>query len=117
MDDTITPIEAGLGFCVKMKKPDFIGKKALEERGEVTRKMCTLKVTGRGIAREECPVYDGERQIGVVTSGTHCPWLGCAVAMALVDADYKEPGTPLQVDVRGRRVEAEVVKTPFYKRG
>ena len=39
-DDTITPIEAGLGFCVKMKKPDFIGKKALEERGEVTRKMC-----------------------------------------------------------------------------
>ena len=53
----------------------------------------------------------------MVTSGTHCPWLGCAVALALVEADYKEPGTALQVDVRGRRVEAEVVKTPFYKRG
>ena len=80
------------------------------------RRRVGLKMTGRGIAREECPVYDGERQIGVVTSGTHCPWLGCAVALALVEADYKGPGTPVQVDVRGRRVEAEVVKTPFYKR-
>ena len=55
--------------------------------------------------------------MGVVTSGTHCPWLGQAVALALVDAAYKEPGASLQVDVRGRRVEAEVVRTPFYKRG
>jgi len=53
----------------------------------------------------------------VVTSGTHCPWVGQAVALALVDAAYKEPGTPLQVDVRGRRVDAQVVKTPFYRRG
>ena len=74
-------------------------------------------IGGRGIAREECPVYDGEKQIGVVTSGTHCPWLGQAVAMAMVDAAYKEPGTVVQVDVRGRKVEAEVIKTPFYKRG
>ena len=66
---------------------------------------------------EGCPVYDGGRQVGVVTSGTHCPWVGQAVALALVDAAYKEPGTPLQVDVRGRRVDAQVVKTPFYRRG
>ena len=98
-------------------KDGFIGKAALEQARPVRRRRVGLKMTGRGIAREECPVYDGERQIGVVTSGTHCPWLGCAVAMALVDAGYKEPGTALQVDVRGRRVEAEVVKTPFYKRG
>lgn len=62
-------------------------------------------------------MYDGGRQVGVVSSGTHCPWVGQAVALALVDAAYKEPGTPLQVDVRGRRVDAQVVKTPFYRRG
>ena len=112
----INPYEAGLGIFVKLDKDGFIGKAALEQARPVNRRRVGLKMTGRGIAREECPVYDGERQIGVVTSGTHCPWLGCAVAMALVDAGYKEPGTALQVDVRGRRVEAEVVKTPFYKR-
>ena len=113
----INPYEAGLGIFVKLDKPDFIGRAALEAARPVKRRRVGLRMTGRGIAREECPVYDGEKQVGVVTSGTHCPWLGQAVALALVDAAYKEPGTPLQVDVRGRRVEAEVVKTPFYKRG
>ena len=113
----INPYEAGLGIFVKLDKPDFIGKSALEAARPVKRRRVGLRMTGRGIAREECPVYDGEKQVGVVTSGTHCPWLGQAVALALVDAAYKEPGTPLQVDVRGRRVEAEVVRTPFYKRG
>ena len=113
----INPYEAGLGIFVKLDKPDFIGRAALEAARPVKRRRVGLRMTGRGIAREECPVYDGEKQVGVVTSGTHCPWLGQAVALALVDAAYKEPGTPLQVDVRGRRVEAEVVRTPFYKRG
>ena len=113
----INPYEAGLGIFVKLDKPDFIGKSALEAARPVKRRRVGLRMTGRGIAREECPVYDGEKQVGVVTSGTHCPWLGQAVALALVDAAYKEPGAPLQVDVRGRRVEAEVVRTPFYKRG
>lgn len=66
----------------------------------MSRRRVGLQMTGRGIAREGCPVYDGGRQVGVVTSGTHCPWVGQAVALALVDAAYKEPGTPLQVDVR-----------------
>ena len=113
----INPYEAGLGIFVKLDKPDFIGRAALEAARPVKRRRVGLRMTGRGIAREECPVYDGEKQVGVVTSGTHCPWLGQAVALALVDAAYKEPGASLQVDVRGRRVEAEVVKTPFYKRG
>ena len=113
----INPYEAGLGIFVKLDKPDFIGKSALEAARPVRRRRVGLRMTGRGIAREECPVYDGEKQVGVVTSGTHCPWLGQAVALALVDAAYKEPGASLQVDVRGRRVEAEVVRTPFYKRG
>lgn len=116
MDDTITPLEAGLGFCVKMKKADFIGKKALEERGPVTRKMCTLKVTGKGIAREHQDVYKDGKLIGKTCSGTHCPYLKGAYATAILDLPFNEVGTVVEVDVRGRRVEAEVVATPIYNR-
>ena len=116
MDDQVTPLEAGLGFAVKMGKEDFIGKRALEEKGEPARKRIGLKVTGRGIIREHQDVYLGDRLIGHTTSGTHCPYLGCPVAMALVDADCTEPGTKVEADVRGRRVEAQIVPLPFYKR-
>jgi len=73
MDDTITPLEAGLPIFVKMDKPDFIGKAALEKRGPITRRRTGLRVTGRGIAREGAPVYIGDRQVGIVTSGTQLP--------------------------------------------
>ena len=116
MDEQVTPLEAGLGFAVKMTKEDFIGKKALEEKGEPARKRIGLKVTGRGIIREHQDVYLGDRLIGHTTSGTHCPYLGCPVAVALVDADCTEPGTKVEADVRGRRVEAQIVPLPFYKR-
>lgn len=116
MDDTITPFEAGLGIFVKMSKEDFIGKKALEKAGEPQRRRVGLKVTGRGIIREHADVYDGDKKIGVTTSGTHCPYLKAPVAMALLDKEYKAEGTSVEVDVRGRRVEAQVVKLPFYKR-
>lgn len=116
MNDEVTPLETGLGFAVKMKKEDFIGKAALEAAGEPKRKRIGLKVTGRGIIREEQPVFVGEEQVGRTTSGTHCPYLGYPVAMALVDAAYTEPGTKVSVEVRGRMVEAEIVPLPFYKR-
>ncbi len=116
MNDEVAPLETGLGFAVKMKKEDFIGKAALEAAGEPKRKRIGLKVTGRGIIREEQPVFVGEKQVGRTTSGTHCPYLGYPVAMALVDAAYTEPGTKVSVEVRGRMVEAEIVPLPFYKR-
>ena len=115
MDDEITPLETGLGIFVKMQKEEFIGKKALEEK-EITRKRVGLKVTGRGIIREHMDLYDGEEKIGISTSGTHCPHLGYPAAMALVKKEYAAPGTKLQAEIRGRRVEAEVVKLPFYKK-
>ena len=102
MDDTISPMEAGLGIFVKMDKEDFIGKQALVDKGPLTRRRIGLKVTGRGIIREHQAVYADGRQIGITTSGTHCPYLGYPVAMALVDVGYKEPGTVLEVEVRGR---------------
>ena len=116
MDDEVTPLETGLGFAVKMKKEDFIGKKAMEEQGEPSRKRVGLKVTGRGIIREHQDVYAEDNVIGQTTSGTHCPYLGYPVAMALVGEKYTEPGTKVSVEVRGRMVEAEVVPLPFYKR-
>lgn len=116
MDDTITPKEAGLNFAVKMKKLDFIGKKALEEKGDVTRKMCGLKITGRGIAREHQEVFVGDKKVGTTCSGTHCPFLGGAYATALLDLPHNEIGTKVLVDVRGKKIEAEVIATPFYKK-
>ena len=75
-----------------------------------------LKITGRGIARENCPVYVGDRQIGHTTSGTHCPYLGGAYAMAIVEKEPAPLGSTVEVEVRGKRIPAEVVKVQFYKR-
>lgn len=116
MDDEVTPLETGLKFAVKMKKDDFIGKKALEEKSELTRKRVGLKVTGRGIVREHAEVYADDKRIGMTTSGTHCPFLGYPIAMALLDVDHTEIGTKVTVIVRGRKIEAEIVALPFYKR-
>lgn len=116
MDDTITPLETGLGSFVKMGKEDFIGKAALEAKGEPTKTRVGLRVSGRGIVREACPIYQGDTLVGQSTSGTHCPFLGYPAAMALVDKSVSEPGTCLEAEVRGRRVAVEVLPLPFYKR-
>ena len=117
MNETVTPLEAGLNFAVKLQKPEFIGRDALLAAGEPKRVRVGLKATGRGILREEQTVYLGDTVIGTTTSGTFAPYLKQAIAMALVDADHTAPGTAVEVDVRGRRVPAEIVPLPFYKRG
>ena len=116
MDEQISPLETGLSFCVKMTKDDFIGKKALEEKGAPAIKRVGLKITGRGIAREQQDVYLSDTLIGHTTSGTHAPFLKVPIAMALVKADSVETEMQVEIDVRGRRITAEVVPTPFYKR-
>lgn len=116
MDDTISPLETGLGFAVKMEKEDFIGKDGILSRGVPKRTRVGLNITGRGIAREACPVYYNNVQIGITTSGTHCPYLNRPVAMALMDVEHSALGAQVEVEVRGRRITAEVVALPFYKR-
>lgn len=116
MDDNVSPLEAGLGFAVKMNKDDFIGKKGIMERGEPKKTRVGLKITGRGIARENCPVYCEDKLIGKTTSGTHSPYFGYPIAMALVDADFAKTGTVLSVEVRGKKISAKIVPLPFYKR-
>lgn len=117
LTEEINPYQAVLGIFCKLDKEDFIGKAALvEAKANLKMRRVGLKITGRGIAREHCDVYVGDEKIGFVSSGTHCPYIGGAIAMAYVPVEYKEPGTAVEIDVRGRRVAAEVIKTPFYKR-
>lgn len=116
MNDDITPLQAGLDFFVKMDKPDFIGKQALIERGEPKQIRVGLALTDRGIAREGSDVYKDDQRIGQTTSGTMGPFVGKAIAMALIDREYATVGEKLIVDVRGRKLAAEVVELPFYTR-
>lgn len=113
MDETITPLETGLSFAVKLNKDNFIGKQGIIDRGEPARKRMGLRITGRGIARENCPVYSGEELIGYTTSGTHLPYLGYPAAMAIVRKDFNTEEL-LTVEIRGKRVEASEVRLPFY---
>ena len=116
MSENTTPFEAGLGRFVGFQKEDFIGRSALLEKQRAKRVRIGLKITGRGIARENCGVYMHGLRIGETTSGTHAPYLGYPVAMALADAACSGVGEKVEVDVRGRSVEAEIVPLPFYKR-
>jgi glycine cleavage system T protein (aminomethyltransferase) len=119
IDATTTPLEAGLGWAVKLEGADFIGKPALLEQKAKgpTRRLIGFVVKGRGIARHDYPILDATGlPVGKVTSGTTAPTLGVAVGMGYVPAALAEPGTALQVDCRGKIVPVEVVKGPFYKR-
>lgn len=117
LGDAINPLAAGLGFAVKMEKADFIGKTALMAQGQPKQVRVGLKVTGRGIIREHEAVFLNGKEIGQTTSGTHCPTLGVACAMAYLDREFSAPGTAVEVSVRGRNIAAEVVALPFYKHG
>jgi aminomethyltransferase len=114
MDETVSPFEAGLDFAVSMSKADFIGRGALEKGFPPKRVRVGLKMIGRGIARAGEGVFMGDDEIGRTTSGTHCPFLKYPAAMALVDAKHSRIGSKVEIDVRGRRVEAEIAALPFY---
>ncbi|MED1471379.1 glycine cleavage system aminomethyltransferase GcvT [Bacillus salipaludis] len=117
----ISPLEAGIGFAVKLKKEaDFIGKAALiaQKESGLKRKLVGIEVTGRGIPRHGYKVVsEAGEEIGVVTSGTQSPSLKKSVGLVLISAEHAEVGTPLKVEIRNKMIDAVVVKTPFYKRG
>jgi len=118
LDETIDPYTAGLSFGVKLDAKDFIGREALRaarERGDRPRRV-GLELAGKRIAREGSLVFAGEREAGRVTSGTFSPTCNKSIAMAYVAADLAAPGTAVEVDIRGKREAAKVVKLPFYSR-
>jgi aminomethyltransferase len=120
MDETTTLIEAGLGWIVSFDeaKGDFAGRSVLLEqktRG-APRKLIGFETTERGIPRHGYPVFLGEEQTGTVTSGTYAPFLQKSIGLAYLPTARAQVGTELAVEIRGRRIGARVVPTPFYKR-
>jgi aminomethyltransferase len=113
-----TLLEANLGWITKLAKGDFVGREALARQKEagVRRKLVGFEVTERGIARDGHDVYVGEERVGQVTSGSPAPFLKKNIGMAYLPAEHARAGAEIHVDVRGRRVGAQVVPTPFYKR-
>lgn len=107
----ITPKEAGLGFAVKLGKKEFVGRDALDKPR--LRKRIGLKLIDRGIVREGAKVFAGSAEVGTVTSGTMSPTLGASIALALVPSGLDED--ILCVEVRGKKLKAEVTQLPFYK--
>jgi glycine cleavage system T protein (aminomethyltransferase) len=118
MNEDVTVLEAGLGWIIGWQKGEFLGSGRLREQkaGALERKLVGFEMRERAIARHGYPVMRGADQIGVVTSGTHTPFLRKAIGLAMVPLDAAEPGASLQIDVRGRRATADVVPEPFYKR-
>jgi aminomethyltransferase len=118
IDETTTVLEADLGWTIGWKKAEFIGAEPLRRQKEegVKRKLVGFEVLDRAIARQGYDVYADGHKAGAVTSGTQTPFLKKAIGMAYVPVANAAPGTPLEIDVRGRRVRAQVVPLPFYKR-
>ncbi|AZB43557.1 glycine cleavage system aminomethyltransferase GcvT [Bacillus sp. FJAT-42376] len=119
LSQTITPIEAGIGFAVKPnKEAEFIGKEVLKEQKEngAPRKLTGIEMVDKGIPRHGYPVYKNGAQIGMVTTGTQSPTLKKNIGLALLLAECCEPGTEVYVEIRGKQLKAKVVSTPFYKR-
>ena len=119
IDETTNPLEAGLGWTVKLDKPGFLGKNALvaQKAAGLARKLVGLEMVGRGIARHGYPLLDATgASIGTCTSGSPSPTLGTNIGLGYVAVGHDAVGTKLLVDCRGKSIEAVVVPTPFYKR-
>lgn len=112
----MTPLEAGLGWAVKLDKPHFIGRDALvaQKQKGVPRQLVGLELREPGIARADYPVLADGKQVGRCTSGTKSPTLGKAIALALIARESLDAA--LSVEIRGRAVAAERVRLPFYRR-
>jgi len=118
IDETTTLLEANLGWICKLDKHDFVGRGKLVEQkaAGLKRRLIGFEVTERGIARDDQEVIIDDRRVGKVTSGSPAPFLKKNIGFAYVPAEYATAGQPIKIDVRGRLVSAQVVRTPFYKR-
>ena len=118
IDDTTSPIEAGLGWITKFTK-DFVDSDTFkaQKEGGVTRKLVAFEMIDRGIPRHDHPIVDANGSvIGKVTSGTQSPSLNKAIGMGYVPVASAKVGSEIYIDVRGKALKAQVVKLPFYQR-
>jgi aminomethyltransferase len=118
LDRDTTPLEAGLGWLVKLEKPAFLGKAELvrQHQDGIDRRLVGFTFDERAIPRHGMPVWYGDVEVGAVCSGTMSPTLGVPIGTCYLPAAAAVTGTRFDVDVRGRRVPARVVPLPFYKR-
>ncbi|HLS12147.1 MAG TPA: glycine cleavage system aminomethyltransferase GcvT [Flavobacteriaceae bacterium] len=117
IDETTSPLEAGLGWITKFNK-DFINAENLKsaKKAGLTNKLIGFELTERGIPRQDYDIVDAEgEKIGRVTSGTMSPSLGKAIGMGYVPLAYSKPDTEIFIQIRKKQIPAKVVKTPFYK--
>ncbi len=113
-----TPLEAGLGFFVDLSKPAFTGRQRLVEQKEagLEQRLAALVMEGKGPPlRAGYPVFDGERELGTLTSGCLSPSLGKGIAMAYLPRLEAKPGRAFEVEIRGKRFPVTTVKKPFYR--
>jgi aminomethyltransferase len=120
LTDEITPLEAGLGWTVKLNKgADFIGREALlaQKTNGLRRKLVGVKLLDRGVPREGYPILRAGERIGALTSGTMLPTAGIAAGMGYVAPAEAQPDAEIAVEIRGKAVPATFAALPFYKRG
>lgn len=118
IDDTTSPLEAGLGWITKFTK-EFTNSEALKKQKEegVNRKLVGFEMIDRGIPRHHYTIHDASgNQIGMVTSGTQSPSLGKAIGMGYVQTAFSKEGSEISIKIRDKQLKASVVKVPFYKK-
>ncbi|MER1984855.1 MAG: glycine cleavage system aminomethyltransferase GcvT [Solibacillus sp.] len=119
LSQDISPLEAGIGFVVKLAKdPQFIGQAALiaQKEAGLPRKLVGVEMIDKGIPRHGYKVLKDGKEIGEITTGTQSPMTKRNIGLALIDAIFAEVGIELEVEIRNKRVKAVTVETPFYKR-
>ncbi|MCR4429307.1 MAG: glycine cleavage system aminomethyltransferase GcvT [Caldiserica bacterium] len=119
IDETTNPLEAGLGWVVKLQKGDFIGREVLlkvKEEG-VKRKLVGFELKEQGVPREHYKVFKDGQEIGFVTSGAFSPSLKKGIGLAYVQVQFQAPGTEIDIQIRDKMVPAQIVETPFWKNG
>lgn len=117
MDESVSPLEAGISWATKLSGDDFCGKKFLVEQKAqgVPRKLCAFLFEDHGVPRKGMAVYKGEEEIGLVTSGSVLPSVGGSGGLALLKANEVKVGDHIRVNVRGKFKDAILVKKPFYQ--
>ncbi len=118
INETTTVLEAGLGWLVKFKKGDFLGRDALLKQKEegIKRKIVGFEIIGAGIARSHYPVFIKDNKVSEVTSGSFSPYLKKSIGLTYLPLEYTEIGTEFEIGIRDKNAKARVVQTPFYKR-
>jgi aminomethyltransferase len=118
IDDSTTVLEAGMRWLIKFKKGDFLGRESLLKQKEegLGRKIVGFELLEKGIARPHYPVFIANEKISEVRSGSFSPFFQKSIGLAYLPLEYTEIGTEFAIDIRGKRIKAKVVPTPFYKR-